>query len=247
MEKKVKKILAAVVICTLFSFTNSAFAQYSLPDGDGKDVINNKCKSCHGLGFIVEGDYTKSQWKKILKDMMGMGLQLNEDEQKKALVYLTKHFGKPDAKGAGSVAKTPSKKSGTSIPVIKISPGETAYNMKCAYCHRPTGNGIDGAFPPLAGNRIITKDKAYNIMVMLYGHKSGLCVNEVKYANTMPSWSHLDDKEIADIVTYYLTSWGNKKNLTQGVSPVTVSDVAEQREIKKTAQEVADYRKEVAK
>jgi mono/diheme cytochrome c family protein len=242
----VKKTIVAIVICMLFSFTNIALAQYSLPDGDGKDIINNKCKTCHGLGFIVEGDYTKSQWAKMIKDMKSMGLQLTEDEEKKALAYLTKHFGKPDAKGAGSAAKTPSKKSVKSTLVTKMSPGEIAYNKNCAYCHRPTGNGIDGAFPPLAGNRIITKDKAYNIMVMLYGHKGGLCVNEMKYDNTMPSWSHLDDNEIAYIINYYLTSWGNEKNLAQGLTPVTASDIVEQRKVKKTAQEVAGYRKEIA-
>src|SRR3546814_14250081 len=38
--------------------------------------------------------------------------------------------------------------------------GQAAYLANCAACHQPTGNGLPGAFPPLAGSDFIAKNKA---------------------------------------------------------------------------------------
>jgi mono/diheme cytochrome c family protein len=243
----VKKIVLTLSALFALGLTIAFAGVYELPEGPGKEIINSKCKACHGLGFIVEGNYTAAQWKKILHDMKTMGLKLSDSEYQKALTYLVTYFGKPGGKESGSAEKTPSDKSSEITPVVKMAPGEQAYNNHCAYCHREKGNGIDGTFPPLNGNRVITKDKAYNIMVMLYGLKGEICVQEGKFYNIMPSWYHLEDKDIAEIINYYLTSWGNKEILAQGITPITASDVAQQRKTQKTAEEVLKYREKISK
>ncbi|GMU42603.1 MAG: c-type cytochrome [Xanthomonadales bacterium] len=88
--------------------------------------------------------------------------------------------------------------------------GEAAFLANCAACHQPTGVGLPGAFPPLAGSDFLTKnDKAKVIASILQGISGKLVVNGVEYDNVMPAMSHISDKDIAAIVSYVYQAWGN--------------------------------------
>lgn len=84
--------------------------------------------------------------------------------------------------------------------------GSKLFNTNCATCHQQDGQGIPGAFPPLAGSPIVN-DKNHEIMVsiILMGYDA-----RPEFAAMPPQADLLTDEEIAAIVNYERTSWGNK-------------------------------------
>lgn len=86
--------------------------------------------------------------------------------------------------------------------------GKKAYEANCQACHQPTGQGLAGAFPPLADNPNLTP--AYVIETILKGKSGPIEVKGQKYNAVMPPMQHLSDEDIKDISNYVLNSWGNK-------------------------------------
>ena len=91
----------------------------------------------------------------------------------------------------------------------KGSKGETLFQANCAACHQANGQGLPGAFPPLAGSDYIAKDPKVLMEVTLMGKQGKMTVNGKEYNNIMPSMSYLSDGDLAAITTYVLNSWGN--------------------------------------
>jgi nitrite reductase (NO-forming)/hydroxylamine reductase len=92
----------------------------------------------------------------------------------------------------------------------QIKAGEAVYQTVCMACHQADGKGLPGAFPPLAGSDYLLGDKERAVGVVLRGLQGEVVVNGVKYNSVMPAMTQLSDKEIADVVTYALNTWGNK-------------------------------------
>lgn len=88
--------------------------------------------------------------------------------------------------------------------------GAKIYDQRCAYCHGDTGQGAEGAYPPLAGNRAVLMETAVNLMQIVRhgGFLPATAGNPRPYG--MPPFGHvLDDNEIAAVLTYVRGSWGN--------------------------------------
>lgn len=83
----------------------------------------------------------------------------------------------------------------------------------CINCHQANGQGIPGAFPPLAGNpRVQGDDLSYLVNTLINGRSGKLTVNGQTFNSTMPpigKHQGLSDAEIAAILSYIRTSWGN--------------------------------------
>ena len=95
--------------------------------------------------------------------------------------------------------------------VNAASTGKAIYESKCASCHQVTGQGLAGAFPPLAGNNDVTGDPNKAISAIVKGLNGPLTVNGKTYNGVMPPWKgQLSNTEIAAVLTYVRTSWGNK-------------------------------------
>ncbi len=88
--------------------------------------------------------------------------------------------------------------------------GLTVYQVACAACHQPTGEGVRGIFPPLANSEYLLADKARSIRIALQGTSGPLKVNAVDYQGVMPPPPGLDDQKIADVLTYVRSAWGNR-------------------------------------
>lgn len=84
------------------------------------------------------------------------------------------------------------------------------YNKYCLTCHQQDGRGVRGMFPPLVGNEKITGSKTDLISIVLFGLEGPITVNGKDYNQPMPPQAYLNDKQIADILTYIRSSWGNK-------------------------------------
>jgi cytochrome c6 len=90
--------------------------------------------------------------------------------------------------------------------------GKPLFAKNCAACHQAGGKGIPGAFPALAGNAFVQGAPADVATVLLKGRGG------------MPDFSDgLDDNEIAAVLTYVRSSWGNSG------APVAAPDVAATR------------------
>ncbi len=83
------------------------------------------------------------------------------------------------------------------------------YQNNCGACHQANGEGLPGAFPPLAKSDFISNDPSVLVEVTIAGLSGPLTVNGQEYDNVMPAMSYLSDDELASILTYVLNSWGN--------------------------------------
>ncbi len=94
----------------------------------------------------------------------------------------------------------------------------------CQACHMPTGLGVPGVFPPLAGSEWVLGRAEVPIALVLHGMQGAVTVKGATYNQVMTPWGPLfSDEEVANVVTYIRTQWGNK------ASAVTAADVARVR------------------
>jgi len=126
--------------------------------------------------------------------------------------------------------------------------GQKAYQTYCQSCHQSTGAGIPNAFPPLAGHvpEILAKKdgRTYLISVVLYGLQGEIAVKGQKYNGMMPPFgAQLKDKDVAEVLNYIATSWGNK--LPAGQKPFTEAEVKAVRAKTLTPQQVLELRKKL--
>ncbi|HEY1052138.1 MAG TPA: cytochrome c [Prosthecobacter sp.] len=107
--------------------------------------------------------------------------------------------------------------------------GQTVYMQVCFACHQPTGQGLPGMFPPLAGSDWVTAIKPDRmIRMVLHGFTGPFTLKGVPFKSPAPlmppQGAALNDQQIADVLTYVRGSFGNKAS---GVSPEEVKAIRE--------------------
>jgi mono/diheme cytochrome c family protein/glucose/arabinose dehydrogenase len=83
----------------------------------------------------------------------------------------------------------------------------------CATCHQPDGKGLDPAYPPLYDSIFVHGDPERLIKITLYGLMGPMELHGKKYDGKVPMTPFgglLNDKEVADVLTYVRNSYGNK-------------------------------------
>lgn len=110
-------------------------------------------------------------------------------------------------------------KSTTTSTQNEYPQGKEVYNNLCATCHLPSGKGIAGSFPPLDGSNWLTEKRAESIHAVKYGLNGPIVVNGVEYNNVMAPMG-LTDQEVADVLNYTMSSWGNTND-----NPITLEEV----------------------
>ena len=103
-------------------------------------------------------------------------------------------------------------------------PGASVYIDNCAACHRTDGHGYTRVFPALAGNPVLqSQDPTSLINIVLKGGTLP-ATHTAPSTFTMPAFAwRLSDQEVADVVSFIRSSWGNKGE------PVKASTVADLR------------------
>lgn len=104
-----------------------------------------------------------------------------------------------------------------------VHPGKAVYNKYCLTCHQSDGSGVPNMHPPLGPGSWVEKDPEELIAIMMKGLSGKIEVNGQEYKNFMPSHAKLTDEEIADVLTYIRSSFGNN------LGPVTPEMVAKIR------------------
>ena len=106
------------------------------------------------------------------------------------------------------------------VPTPSQTRGASLYMDHCSACHQAKGRGMQGIFPPLAGNGAVIAGDPGNVLQAIL---KGIPMQNGYVA--MPSFaSQLDDQQVADVANYVRTSWGNT-----GIANATAADAAKLR------------------
>ena len=126
--------------------------------------------------------------------------------------------------------------------------GESTYTANCVACHQANGEGIPGAFPPLAGHipNLYNAEggRDYIIQTVLYGLMGEIEVNGTSYNSAMTPWAQLSDEQIAATLNHELSSWGNDEVL-EDFSPILPDEVAALRDQGLSSTDVLELRPEL--
>src|SRR5690606_24505369 len=97
------------------------------------------------------------------------------------------------------------------------------YEQHCAQCHGAQGEGV-AVYPPLAGNRAVLMDPPANLLQTVLNGGFGLTTKAHPRPFGMPPFVlTLSDQDLADVLTYVRTQWGNH------AAPVSVLEVRQLR------------------
>ena len=109
-------------------------------------------------------------------------------------------------------------------PVGGAIDGKLLFGAKCAACHQATGLGVAGVFPPLVASEWVLGPEKVVVNILLHGINGEIEVKGAKYSGAMPSFKTLSDAEIAAVLSYVRTGWGNQ---VAEVKPEAVKTVRE--------------------
>jgi nitrite reductase (NO-forming) len=107
----------------------------------------------------------------------------------------------------------------------RIEAGKNVYLKTCFACHQPNGEGVTNAFPPLVKSDYLNADVNRAIDIVLKGKTGEITVNGKKFNSVMTAQTLTDD-EVAQVLTYVYSTWGNNK------TDVSAAMVAKRRAIK---------------
>lgn len=86
--------------------------------------------------------------------------------------------------------------------------GKSIYTTTCFACHQLNGEGLPGVFPPLAKSDLLNRNKEFAIGAIINGLSGEVRVNGKTYNGVMPP-QNLNNKQIAAVLTYVYSQWGN--------------------------------------
>lgn len=113
----------------------------------------------------------------------------------------------------------------TAAPVAWSSPGAKTYLGKCSSCHGQDGRGQGQWIPPLAGaSSSMVSESATGINATLNG-SDRVIAGGVPDAYRMPPYrNQLTDQEIADVLTFVRSTWGNQGDAVEAKEVHTLRD-----------------------
>lgn len=89
--------------------------------------------------------------------------------------------------------------------------GAQLYSAICQPCHQDGGVGVEGKYPPLAGSEWLTGEASIPVRIVLNGLTGPIQVKGKTIVNEMPAFGNqLSDAEIAAVVTYVRSAFGNQ-------------------------------------
>jgi len=101
-----------------------------------------------------------------------------------------------------------------------IDPGKEIFTKYCLACHQTDGSGVPGMYPTLQKTDWVLGDKPRLIGILLNGQQGVITVNERTYKGVMPSHQYLTDEQVAQVLTFVRSNFGNN------AGPVSADEVA---------------------
>jgi mono/diheme cytochrome c family protein len=108
-----------------------------------------------------------------------------------------------------------------STPSSKASAmrGKKIYTTYCLACHQADGGGVPRMNPPLIKTEYVNGDKVRLIKIILKGLNDPIEINGDEYSNPMASHAFLNDQQVADVLSFVRSNFGNKSG------PITPAEV----------------------
>ena len=97
--------------------------------------------------------------------------------------------------------------------------GADIFNGNCSACHQPSGLGIPGVYPSLAGSGTVLGDPAALARWVIEGQRAA-SMPAGRYSTAMPRFGWLKPDDAAALLTYIRSSFGNH------AAPVDAATVA---------------------
>jgi mono/diheme cytochrome c family protein len=221
----------------------AALQETALSDGPGGDFLS---------GSELEGWYAKdlrhedvglASWsRQDIADFLKTGRNARSaafGSMAEVVEHSTQHLNEADASAVaaylvslaprpGHSASAPKADDATTAQLLEsqdATPGALGYVAKCAPCHHLNGQGTPRIFPALAGNTVVVADNPSSLiqLTLLGGAMARTPADKMR--PSMPELARLDDRSIADILSFIRDSWGNK------ASAVSDKDVAAMRDL----------------
>jgi hypothetical protein len=64
----------------------------NLPDGKGKQLVEEVCGNCHGLDFVLAEHGNRERWASIANQMLARGVTASDDDPRTIVEYLAKNL-----------------------------------------------------------------------------------------------------------------------------------------------------------
>ncbi|NRT15907.1 nitrite reductase (NO-forming) [Flavobacterium sp. 28A] len=202
---------------------------------EGGDLINKNVQTTlipAGGAVIVElkvevpGTFIlvdHSIFRAFNKGALGMLKVEGEDNKKVYSGTIQEGIYLPEGGTVQNMPKVAGKEKPTVAKTVaqQVSSGKELYGRTCFACHQQEGQGVPNAFPPLAKSDFLNANPDRAIGAVLRGLSGEVTVNGKKFNNVMTS-QNLTDDEVADVLTYVYSSWGNNKTV---ITPARVKAI----------------------
>jgi len=94
-------------------------------------------------------------------------------------------------------------------PTVNAHPGKIVYMQFCIACHMENGEGVPSLYPPLTQTDYILGEKKRLIDAVIHGIEGPVEVKGEKYNNIMAKLDYLRDEQIAEVLSYIRSNFGN--------------------------------------
>ncbi|HEY4803011.1 MAG TPA: cytochrome c [Paraburkholderia sp.] len=191
--------------------------------GDRKDGLGNWSEA-DIVAFLKSGRTAHSAAFGGMADVVQNSTQHLSDQDLAAIAAYLKTLA--PAKGSGNaLAADPA-----AVNALRAGTdhgnGALTFVDNCAACHRTSGSGYESTFPTLSLSTVVNTDDPTSLIriVLQGGEMPWTKAGPTHYA--MPGFaSRLTDRDIAGVLTFVRSSWGNH------ASPVTAEQVAKVRKV----------------
>lgn len=106
--------------------------------------------------------------------------------------------------------------------------GKEIFDTKCVVCHLADGNGMPGAFPPIANSDYLLEDPIRGINQTLNGSHEEMVVNGATY--NAPMTPQVDTKEEALAVINYVLKYFNDTDIQLSMDDIAAVKIKAREE-----------------
>ncbi|WP_262696451.1 c-type cytochrome [Kordiimonas aquimaris] len=172
---------------------------------------------------LTSADNGLSMWhEEDIKNYLKLGVSARAGvfgPMNKVVMNSTRHMSAEDVTAMAVYLKSlPANSQDTNPPAADttIQAGSVQYDIHCGTCHLPTGQGSPNTGPTLIGSPVVLDtDPSSLINITLFGAQTPKIApsdewNSRRWQHMNPFAAKLNDKQVADLLSFIRSSWGHK-------------------------------------